>query len=89
MRPLDAVIVGLVAGPLYVLSMQWLEALKIDDPVGAVPVHMVNGVWGTLAVGLFATIAGNTGTVGLFAGGGPQLLIAQMSVCWQSASGVR
>jgi Amt family ammonium transporter len=78
MRPLDAVIVGLVAGPLYVLSMQWLEALKIDDPVGAVPVHLVNGVWGTLAVGLFATIAGNTGTVGLFAGGGPQLLIAQI-----------
>jgi ammonium transporter, Amt family len=77
-RPLDAVIIGLVAGPLYVASVGWLNALKIDDPVGAVPVHLVNGVWGTLAVGLFATIPGNTGTVGLFAGGGFQLLIAQI-----------
>jgi len=78
MRPLDAVIIGLVAGPLYLVSAGWLERLKIDDPVGAVPVHLVNGVWGTLAVGLFATIPGNTGTVGLFAGGGFQLLIAQI-----------
>ncbi|NWG18939.1 MAG: ammonium transporter [Chloroflexi bacterium] len=78
MRPIDAVIVGLVAGPLYLISTGWMESLKIDDPVGAVPVHLVNGVWGTLAVGLFATIPGNTGTVGLFAGGGAQLLIAQI-----------
>lgn len=77
-RPIDAVIIGLVAGPLYLISVGWLESLKIDDPVGAVPVHLVNGVWGTLAVGLFATIPGNTGTVGLFAGGGAQLLIAQV-----------
>jgi Amt family ammonium transporter len=75
--PLASVIIGLVAGPLYYVSMGWLDAFKIDDPVGAVPVHLVNGVWGTLAVGLFATIPGNTGTVGLFAGGGVQLLIAQ------------
>jgi len=66
------------AGSLFVLSSVWLNAFKIDDPVGAVPVHLVNGVWGTLAVGLFATIPGNTGTTGLFAGGGFQLLIAQV-----------
>jgi len=76
--PGAAIIIGLVSGPLCVLAVDWLDALKIDDPVGAVPVHLVNGVWGTLAVGLFATIPGNTGTVGLFAGGGPALLIAQL-----------
>lgn len=75
--PLAAVIIGLVAGPLVVMSASWLEAFKIDDPVGAVPVHLVNGMWGTLALGLFATIEGNTGTLGLFAGGGLTLLIAQ------------
>ncbi|GAB4111909.1 MAG: ammonium transporter [Roseiflexaceae bacterium] len=76
--PMAAIIIGLVAGPLVVFATAWLDALKIDDPVGAVPVHLVNGVWGTLAVGLFATIPGNTGTLGLFAGGGFQLLIAQI-----------
>lgn len=76
--PIGSIIIGLIAGPLYVLSCSWLDALKIDDPVGAVPVHLVNGIWGTLAVGLFATIPGNTGTTGLFAGGGFQLLIAQV-----------
>lgn len=77
--PLASVIIGFVAGPLIVFSAGWLEALKIDDPVGAVPAHLVNGVWGTLAVGLFATIEGNTGTLGLFASGGDMtLLIAQI-----------
>ncbi len=76
--PLAAIIIGLVAGPLVVFGSTWLESLRIDDPVGAVPVHLINGVWGTLAVGLFATIPGNTGTLGLFAGGGTTLLIAQL-----------
>lgn len=76
--PLASVVIGFVAGPLIVFSASWLEALKIDDPVGAVPAHLVNGIWGTLAVGLFATIEGNTGTLGLFAGGGATLLIAQI-----------
>ncbi|PDV99837.1 ammonium transporter [Candidatus Chloroploca asiatica] len=75
--PVGAVIIGLVAGPLLVFSTSWLESLKIDDPVGAVPAHLVNGVWGTLALGLFAAIEGNTGTLGLFYGGGMALLIAQ------------
>lgn len=76
--PLAAIIIGLVAGPLVVYAADWLDAVKIDDPVGAVPVHLVCGVWGTLAVGLFATIPGNTGTTGLFAGGGATLLISQL-----------
>lgn len=70
--PLAALIIGLVAGPLIVFSTIWLEKLKIDDPVGAVPAHLVNGVWGTLAVGLFAVEGG------LFAGGGGALLLAQL-----------
>lgn len=76
--PLSAIIIGVIAGPLVVLSAEWLDALKIDDPVGAVPVHLVNGIWGTLAVGLFASIPGNTGTTGLFFGGGATLLIGQI-----------
>ena len=48
-----------------------LEKLKIDDPVGAVPVHLMNGIWGTLAIGLFAT---ENGVTGLIAGDSAQLL---------------
>jgi Amt family ammonium transporter len=76
--PLSAIIIGLIAGPLVVFGAEWLDALKIDDPVGAVPVHLVCGIWGTLAVGLFASIPGNTGTTGLFFGGGATLLISQL-----------
>ncbi|MBX0327170.1 ammonium transporter [Oscillochloris sp. ZM17-4] len=75
--PLAAVVIGLIAGPLVVVACDVMDKAKIDDPVGAVPVHLVNGVWGTLAVGLFASQAGNTGTTGLFYGGGMSLLIAQ------------
>src|SRR5215210_3399036 len=53
-NPWGAVIIGLVAGVLVCLASAWLERAKIDDPVGAVPVHFVNGMWGVLAVGLFA-----------------------------------
>lgn len=57
-----AVIIGLVAGVLVCLATVWLERAKIDDPVGAVPVHFVNGVWGVVAVGVFAV--GNPDTAG-------------------------
>ena len=50
----SAVIIGLVAGVLVCLATVWLEKAKIDDPVGAVPVHFVNGMWGVLSVGIFA-----------------------------------
>jgi Amt family ammonium transporter len=49
-----AVIIGLVAGVLVVYFIMLLDRRHIDDPVGAVPVHLVNGIWGTLAVGLFS-----------------------------------
>lgn len=58
--PLSSIIIGFIAGPIVVFSAELLEKLKIDDPVGAVPVHLVNGIWGTLAVGLFASVPGNT-----------------------------
>jgi ammonium transporter, Amt family len=52
--PMAAVVIGAIAGVLVVLATLALEKLRIDDPVGAVPVHLVCGVWGTLAVGIFA-----------------------------------
>ncbi len=68
---LGAAIIGLVAGILVVVAVEFIDIkLKIDDPVGAVAVHGVNGVWGTLAVGLFATGQGQDGVIGLFYGGG-------------------
>ena len=50
---LEAVIIGAVAGIIVVFSVSLLDNLKIDDPVGAISVHLVGGVWGTLAVGIF------------------------------------
>ncbi|MCQ2535949.1 MAG: ammonium transporter [Lachnospiraceae bacterium] len=79
-----ALVIGAVAGLLVCFGVWFLDyVLHIDDPVGAVAVHFMNGIWGTLAVGLFATgttpdyaiedAAGNTMT-GLFYGGGVKLL---------------
>ena len=83
-----AVVIGLVAGILVVFGVWLLDyKLHIDDPVGAVAVHMMNGIWGTLAVGLFATdtapgyaVANASGTklLGLFYGGGFELLGLQL-----------
>ncbi|MEE0857902.1 MAG: ammonium transporter [Acutalibacteraceae bacterium] len=68
---LGAIIIGAVAGLLVVFGVWFLDyVLKVDDPVGAVAVHGFNGVWGTLAVGLFATGNGQNGITGLFYGGG-------------------
>ena len=71
--PLASIIIGAVGGVLVVYGTLLLEKLKIDDPVGAVPVHLVNGIWGTLAVGLFA--ADN----GLFTTGMSGQLLAQIT----------
>lgn len=64
-------IIGIVSGILVVVAVEFIDIkLKIDDPVGAVAVHGVNGLWGSLAVGLFATGNGQDGITGLFYGGG-------------------
>jgi len=52
--PVGAFFIGLVAGVVVWLAIEALEYLRIDDPIGAVPVHLANGIWGTLAIGLFA-----------------------------------
>lgn len=86
---LGAIIIGAVAGVLVVFGVWLLDyKLHIDDPVGAVAVHCLNGIWGTIAVGLFATTsapgysladsAGNT-ISGLFYGGGFKLLGLQLT----------
>lgn len=68
--PVGAFFIGLIAGVLVVLAVEFFDNVaKIDDPVGAVSVHMVNGIWGTLAVGLFSNDGDGVG-VGLFYGGG-------------------
>ena len=72
-----AIIIGAVSGVLVVFGVWLLDnKLRIDDPVGAVAVHFFNGVWGTVAVGLFATTSapGNDTMTGLFYGGGFHLL---------------
>ncbi|MEO7273308.1 MAG: ammonium transporter [Vicinamibacterales bacterium] len=75
-----ALIIGLLAGIIVVLVVKLCDQLKIDDPVGAVPVHLANGVFGTLCVGLFAVdkITGAATGNGLFNGGGVTLLMAQI-----------
>lgn len=54
----DAVIIGLIAGVMVVLAVLFFDRQRIDDPVGAISVHLVSGVWGTLAVALFGAKAG-------------------------------
>ena len=83
-----AIVIGIVSGLLVVFGVWFLDyKLHIDDPVGAVAVHFLNGIWGTLAVGLFATTSapGNDTFTGLFYGGGIDLLLTQivgvLSVC--------
>ena len=76
-----AIIIGAVAGVLVVFGVWFLDnVLRIDDPVGAVAVHCLNGIWGTIAVGLFATTSapGNDTLTGLFYGGGFELLGIQL-----------
>ena len=58
MSPIDAIIIGLIAGIVVVLGISLIDRLKLDDPVGAVAVHLICGIWGTLAVGIFGALAG-------------------------------
>ncbi|MDO8968270.1 ammonium transporter [Algoriphagus sp.] len=58
MGVLDSVIIGFVGGGLVVFGVVLFDKIKIDDPVGAISVHLVGGIWGTLAVGLFGDLAG-------------------------------
>ncbi|MFL2598995.1 MAG: ammonium transporter [Flavobacteriaceae bacterium] len=59
MSPTDAIIIGLIAGIIIVLGVALIDKLKLDDPVGAVAVHLICGIWGTIAVGIFGALAGS------------------------------
>ncbi|SCY12528.1 ammonium transporter, Amt family [Lachnospiraceae bacterium XPB1003] len=89
-----AIVIGFVSGLLVVFGVWFLdEKLRVDDPVGAVAVHMLNGIWGTIAVGLFSTTSapGNDSVVGLFYGGGFNQLGIQLvgmlaTAAWTAAT---
>lgn len=77
----SSLVIGLAAGILVVLSVLFFDRVKVDDPVGAISVHLVCGVFGTLALGLFAQdqfMPGTTGN-GLLFGGGLKLFLAQLA----------
>jgi Amt family ammonium transporter len=86
--PFGSLMLGAVAGVIVVAGVELLEYLRIDDPIGAVPVHGICGIWGTLSLGLFACGKyGASGPIspdnsvalkGLFYGGGTQVLMAQL-----------
>lgn len=88
-NPTGAVIIGGIAAVVVILGVDLIEWFRVDDPVGAVAVHGLAGIWGTLAVGLFATgqfgVPGPTGpdvstgvVTGLFYGGGTTQLVSQL-----------
>ena len=68
--PWAAILIGAIGGVLVVLGVVLLDHLKIDDPVGAFPVHGMNGIWGTLSIGLFGRQSLGLAHDGLFYGGG-------------------
>jgi len=76
--PTSAAIIGILAGFAVVFGIEFIDkVLKVDDPVGAVGVHGINGMLGTLCVGLFSDGAGTDGSLGLFTGGDASLLGTQ------------
>ena len=77
MGPTDAILIGIIAGVIIVLGISIIDKLKLDDPVEAVAVHLICGIWGTLAVGIFGALVGvdqfiaqliGVGIVGAFSG---------------------
>ncbi|MBN1872121.1 MAG: ammonium transporter [Candidatus Omnitrophica bacterium] len=76
-EPWAAIIIGGIGGIIVVLGVVFLDRLRVDDPVGAVAVHGLNGVWGTLAVGILGQKALGLANNGLFYGGGLTQLIIQ------------
>ena len=76
---LGAAVIGIISGILVVLVVEQLDLrFHVDDPVGAVGVHMANGIWGTVAVGLLANPEAPAGLKGLFYTGDPSLLLIQL-----------
>ena len=87
--PAYSLLIGSIGGAIVVYGALLLEKLKIDDPVSAVPVHLMNGIWGTLAIGIFAT---ENGVTGLVAGNTSQIVAQLIGVAavgaWCAITGV-
>ena len=79
MSPTDAIIIGGIAGSIIVFAVSLIDRLKLDDPVGAIAVHLVCGIWGTLAVGLFGNLAGGAQFVSQLIGVGSYAAICIVS----------
>ena len=80
MSPIDAIIIGAIAGAIIVFAVSLIDRLKLDDPVGAIAVHLVCGIWGTLAVGLFGELAGGAQFVSQLVG-----VVAYAVICIASS----
>ena len=91
--PVAAVIIGAVGGALVCIAVPFIDTkLKVDDPVGAVSVHGICGLWGCIAVGLFSSDPDSGVAMGLFHGGGmsqlgPQLIGVIVLIAWAAAMG--
>ncbi len=77
-EPWAAAVIGIVAGIICVLGVEFLDKLRIDDPVGAVPVHGMCGIWGTISVGIFGKDALGLANNGFIYGGNPMQLGIQI-----------
>ena len=79
MGPTDAIMIGGIAGVIIVFAVAFIDRLRLDDPVGAIAVHLVCGIWGTLAVGLFGNLAGGAQIVSQIVGIASYALICTVS----------
>lgn len=79
MSPFESIIIGILAGVIVVLGVALVDKLKLDDPVGAVAVHLICGIWGTLAVGIFGTKAGGDQFLYQLAGVGATAIFCSLS----------
>lgn len=79
MSPNEAVLIGLIAGLIIVLGVAFIDRIRLDDPVGAVTVHLICGIWGTLAVGIFGAKAGGDQFLYQLAGVGAAAVFCSLS----------
>jgi len=68
MSPTDAILIGGIGGAIIVFAVSFVDRIKLDDPVGAIAVHLICGIWGTLAVGIFGALAGVDQLISQFVG---------------------
>ena len=68
MSPTDAILIGSVGGAIIVFAVAFVDKIRLDDPVGAIAVHLICGIWGTLAVGIFGALAGVDQLISQFVG---------------------